>query len=406
MFLKHPRNTFIVDFECIPSADGALPLQVAIFDASEQQIVPATVIDHGMTIGELRNKISLSKFHQARGMFSPVAMIQKFYPGRYQDRTTGMTCHAIADLIRKHVDEHGPLKACITWASNPIDIRCLNYILETAGAEDLLVPEWKFKDQPLGWYSTVRRQKKLDARTLSLRLGRLYGAFFPEDRKLTLEARDAGADVTMTIRLVKAYLLRAFGMPLPGKIDSHFPSADTGAKGWELEAEKLLDLLEEATSGIASSEVVDDDENSQSNIDELLNEDEKFLGDVPGDQSVEELSIKLEEENLFEDHLGQNEEFLAKFLRKNQNFLDEDDTDLFVADAHAMSTVEGSTSGDNKGLGEPTTPATKITKRKRAARTTGATKATKATKTNNPNADYNPSKKDHNSNNNGESIDE
>ncbi|RYO95059.1 hypothetical protein DL762_000252 [Monosporascus cannonballus] len=373
MFLKHPRNTFIVDFECIPSDDGALPLQVAIFGASEQQIVPATVIDHGMMIGELRNKISLSKFHQARGMFSPVAIIQKFYPGRYQDRTTGMTCHAIADLIRKHVDEHGPLKACITWASNPIDIRCLNYILEAAGAEDLLVPEWKFKDQPLGWYSTVRRQKELDARTLSLRLGRLYGAFFPEDRKLTLEAHDAGADVTMTIRLVKAYLLRAFGMPLPGKIDSHFPSADTGAKGWELEAEKLLDLLEEATSG---------------------------------DESVEELSIKLEEENLFEDHLGQNAEFLAKFLRQNQNFLDEDDTDLFVADAHAMSTVESSTSGDNKGLGEPTTPATKITKRKRAARTTGATKATKATKTNNPNADYNPSKKDHNSNDNGESIDE
>ena len=104
MFLKHPRNTFIVDFECIPSADGPLPLQVAIFDASEQQFVPATVIDHGMTIGELRNKISLSKFHRARGMFSPVAMIQKFYPGRYQDRTTGMTCHTIADLIRKHVD--------------------------------------------------------------------------------------------------------------------------------------------------------------------------------------------------------------------------------------------------------------------------------------------------------------
>lgn len=380
-----------------------------------------------MTIGELRNKISLSKFHQARGMFSPVAMIQNFYPGRYQDRTTGMTCHAIADLIRKHVDvsvilnlphclllpptfesaklssfaqEHGPLKACITWASHPIDIRCLNYILETAGAEDLLVPEWKFKDQPLGWYSTVRRQKKLDARTLSLRLGRLYGAFFPEDRKLTLEAHDAGTAVTMTIRLVKAYLLRAFGMPLPGKIDSHFSSADTGAKGWELDAKKLLELLEEATSGIASSEVVDDDENSQSNVDELLNEDEKFLGDIPSDESVEELSIKLEE-NLFEDHLGQN----AEFLRQNRNFLDEDDTDLFVANAHAMNTIEDSTSGDNKGLGEPTTPATKITKGKRAARTTGAG-ATKATKTNNPDADYNPSKKVHNSNNNGESIDE
>ncbi|KAI0129889.1 hypothetical protein BJ170DRAFT_593432 [Xylariales sp. AK1849] len=319
MFLKHPRNTFIVDFECMPSADGPLPLQVAIFDASEQQIVPATVIDHGMTIGELRNKIGLSKFHRARGIFSPVARVQEFYPGRYRDRTTGMTCHAIADLIRKHVDEHGPLKTCITWASHPIAIRCLNYILETAGAEDLLVPEWKFKDQPLGWYST------------------------------------------------------------------------------------LLELLEEATSGIASSEVVDDDENSQSNIDELLNEDEKFLRDITGDESVEELSIKLGEENLFKDHLGQNAEFLAIFLRKNQNFLGEDDTGLFVADAHTMNTIEGSTSGDNKGLGETATPATKITNGKRAARTTGATKATK---TNNPNADYNLNQKDHNSNNNGESMDE
>lgn len=126
-----------------------------------------------------------------------------------------MTCHAIADLTRKHVDvsvilnlphclllpptfesaklsssaqEHGLLKACITWASHAIDIRFLNYIFETAGAEYLLVPEWKFKDQPPGWYSTVRRQKKLDARMLSLRLGRPYGALFPEDRKTNVRS--------------------------------------------------------------------------------------------------------------------------------------------------------------------------------------------------------------------------
>ncbi|KAL7783572.1 hypothetical protein V8C37DRAFT_397099 [Trichoderma ceciliae] len=202
MFLKHPQNTFIVDFECMPSADGPMPLQVAIFDASEQHIVPATIIDHEMPIGELRNKISVSKFHQARGIFSPVTIIQKFYPSRYQDRTKGMTCHAIADLIRKHVD---------------------------------------------------------------------------------------------------------------------------------------------------------------------------------------------------------NAEFLAVSLRQNRNFLGEDDTDLFVADAHAMNTIKGSTSGGNKGLGEPTTLATRITKGKRAVKTTGATKATK---THNPNADYNHRKKDHNSNNIGESIDE
>lgn len=39
------------------------------------------------------------------------------------------------------------------------------------------------------------------------------GAFFPEDTKLSLEAHNAGADVTKTIRLMKAYLLRASSMP-------------------------------------------------------------------------------------------------------------------------------------------------------------------------------------------------
>ncbi|KAI1332068.1 hypothetical protein F5Y16DRAFT_421368 [Xylariaceae sp. FL0255] len=130
---------------------------------------------------------------------------------------------------------------------------------------------------------------------------RLYGAFFPEDRRLTLDAHDAGVDVTMTIRLVKAYLLRAFNMPLPGKIDSHFSSADRGAKGWELDAEKLFDLLEKATPAIALSEVVDDNEISQSGIDKLLDDDDESLEDIPDDESAEDLSIRLEQKNLLDD---------------------------------------------------------------------------------------------------------
>jgi metal-dependent amidase/aminoacylase/carboxypeptidase family protein len=82
---------------------------------------------------------------------------------------------------------------------------------------------------------------------LSLQLSKLYRTLFPEDRRLTLNAHSAGVDVTMTIRLVKAYLLRAFSMPLPGKIHFHFSSADRGAKGWELDVGKLLSLLEKAT---------------------------------------------------------------------------------------------------------------------------------------------------------------
>ena len=155
--------------------------------------------------------------------------------------------------------------------------------------------KWKFSDQPLGWYYTVRRQMKLDARLLSLRLGKLYRAFFPEDRRLTLDAHDVG--------------VRTFGMPLPGKIDSHF-SADRGAKGWELDAEKLLGLLEKATPAIASSEIVDDNEISQSGIDKLLDEDEEVLEDIPDNESLEDipndgaegdLSIILEQKNLLDD---------------------------------------------------------------------------------------------------------
>ncbi|EWY98467.1 hypothetical protein FOYG_02948 [Fusarium oxysporum NRRL 32931] len=57
-----------------------------------------------MTVGELRQKISLSKFHQARGPFASVRVIQRLQPGREEDRMIGLTCHAIADLIRKYIN--------------------------------------------------------------------------------------------------------------------------------------------------------------------------------------------------------------------------------------------------------------------------------------------------------------
>lgn len=142
---------------------------------------------------------------------------------------------------------------------------------------------------------------KRNARLLSLQLGKLYRAFLPEDRRLALDAHDARVGVTMAIRLVKAYLLRAFGMPLPGKIDSHFSSADCGAKGWELGAEKLLGLFEKATPAIALSEVVDDNEISQSSIDKLLDDDDESLEDIPNDESAGDPSIRLEQKNILDD---------------------------------------------------------------------------------------------------------
>ena len=58
-------------------------------------------------------------------------------------------------------------------------------------------------------------------------------------------------------------------MPLPGKIDPHFSSADRGAKGWD--TEKLLGLLEKGIHAIALSEV-DDNKISQSGIGKLFDD--------------------------------------------------------------------------------------------------------------------------------------
>jgi hypothetical protein len=148
---------------------------------------------------------------------------------------------------------------------------------------------------------------KLSASQLSLRLAKLYRAPFPKDKRLTLNAHNTG----VAIRLVKAYLLRAFGMPLPGKIDSHF-SAGRGAKGWELDAEKLLGLLEKATPVLASRELVDNTEVSQSDIDKLW-DDKEVLEDISDDESLDGifddesaggLSIRLERKDLLNDPMN------------------------------------------------------------------------------------------------------
>lgn len=76
-------------------------------------------------------------------------------------------------------------------------------------------------------------------------------------------------------------------MPLPGKINFHF-SADRGAKGWELDVGKLLSLLEKATPAIPLSKA-DDNEISQSGINELLDDDEETWEDFSDDEPLEDI---------------------------------------------------------------------------------------------------------------------
>ncbi|KAI9171599.1 hypothetical protein HJFPF1_01085 [Paramyrothecium foliicola] len=131
---------------------------------------------------------------------------------------------------------------------------------------------------------------------------------FIQEKRLTLNAHDAGIYVITTIRLVKAYLLMSFSMPLLGKIDFHFSSADCGVKGRELDLGKLLSLLEKATPPIALSKA-DNNEISQSRIDEPLDHestwgdssDDEPLENTLDDQSARDISMRFEETHTLND---------------------------------------------------------------------------------------------------------
>lgn len=59
-----------------------------------------------------------------------------------------------------------------------------------------------------------------------------------------MEAHDAGADVSTAYRLAIAYLGRALGMHLPGKIDSWLsPTMKSGQTGWKIFDEEANDFL-------------------------------------------------------------------------------------------------------------------------------------------------------------------
>lgn len=90
-------------------------------------------------------------------------------------------------------------------------------------------------------------------------------------------------------------------MPLPGKIDSHFSSADRGAKGWKLDAEKLLWPSRARDPRYCLKRSRHDNEISQSGIDMLLDDDEEVLEDISDDVSAGDLSVRLEQKNVLDD---------------------------------------------------------------------------------------------------------
>lgn len=96
-------------------------------------------------------------------------------------------------------------------------------------------------------------------------------------RSVTLEAHDAGADVSMAYRLAIAYLRRALDMHLPGKIDSWLsPTMKSGQSGWKIcdeVANDFLTRLQEAGVGNdQTDEVMNNGEEEEEEIDVSVHE--------------------------------------------------------------------------------------------------------------------------------------
>jgi hypothetical protein len=133
----------------------------------------------------------------------------------------------------------------------------------------------------------LRHQLGLTATTLPSNLANLYVTIFPEDRKLNFEAHNAGADVSMACRLTIAYLRRALGTHLPGKLDSSL--SQTGVKsgqgGWKLcdeEANDFLTRLHEAgVSNDQTFEAMNDGEEEEEEIDMCFHE---TFGDIEDEE--------------------------------------------------------------------------------------------------------------------------
>ena len=109
----------------------------------------------------------------------------------------------------------------LAWGPSNLDYALLNNGLKLAGHEDLVPPEPLKSTQPFSWWSSLRQSLRATTQDMSLCLSRVYRGLYPQDRRLLLQAHNAGADVKMLMRIIQSYFARVQGLPMPGMIENY-----------------------------------------------------------------------------------------------------------------------------------------------------------------------------------------
>jgi hypothetical protein len=175
------------------------------------------------------------------------------------------------------LQKHGSLQVFPEWSQNYGDYRCLERGLRTTGKADLMPPQPNKSECPLAGWREFRTVSNLSSRSFPLALGRLHRITFPERLELSKHWHNAGADVIMTIQLIRAYFDRARNRPIEGKIMTYFPMSQKfpNLSGRE-------EFSEEPTSVDDNDEDEEDYDEDEECYDELPDAEMHYLYDEQG----------------------------------------------------------------------------------------------------------------------------
>ncbi|KAJ5575457.1 hypothetical protein N7450_009356 [Penicillium hetheringtonii] len=212
--LKRYGETFVNYFSHVSI------FQFYLHDATGKPIVEALQIDHGLT-QEILFTEGLQVLQANGDPHDPdkgksIEILQRLVDKIYNPEVAKafpdnvLTLNDIADKIRDHVNEHGPILHFHEWSANRGDYQCLWNILAAVGAEDLLqsCPKSLNNQSPYHWWRQTARKYNVPLASGTLALGKLYKSIFPKNEDLVNKWHFAEADVKMTRDLIEFYFDR------------------------------------------------------------------------------------------------------------------------------------------------------------------------------------------------------
>ncbi|KAK0741664.1 hypothetical protein B0T21DRAFT_408523 [Apiosordaria backusii] len=259
--LTAPKQVLLVDFEWLHIGSPApfypvgvaenrmtpLPIQIAVASATGEWIVPPTVINYGVTVGDLYQHCVNSVAENPRKIKGAHKTISRIYhtadaTWTLQSKTHGMCWKEYGDRIEAYADKHGVPVAFYSWGTTNTDLVMLKNGLSTVG-KDHLIPHTPIRKQPLWWWRELRDHLGIETAGMDLSQSYVYRSLYWDNKTLWANAHDAGADVNMMMRLMFVYFCQYLGIPIPGK--TRYDSSGFETAKWPLNKDTGLPRLDQ-----------------------------------------------------------------------------------------------------------------------------------------------------------------